>query len=211
MKWLIGLAALLLTFIIASEAIMARVAEPEYETIVADGRFTVRRYQPMIVATVTVPGDRRPAINEGFRLLADYIFGNNDGGAKIAMTAPVLQQPTGAGGERIAMTAPVVQAPAGADRWEVSFVMPAEYTMASLPKPRSEAVRIVEVPGITVAAVTFSGLPNAGALDRQAAELGDWIAAREMRPLGPPRFAFYDPPWTLPFLRRSEVLVEVER
>lgn len=214
-KWLIGLAALLLTFIAASEVIMAGVAEPAYETIVADGRFTVRRYEPMIVASVAVTGDRRAAINGGFQLLADYIFGNNDGGAKIAMTAPVLQEPrAGEGegeGERIAMTSPVVQAPAGANRWEVSFVMPAEYTMASLPKPRNETVQIAEVPPRTVAAVAFSGSPNAGALDRRAAELAEWIAARGMRPLGAPRFAFYDPPWTLPFLRRNEIFVDVER
>jgi hypothetical protein len=207
-KWLVGLAALGLAFVLASEAIMARVAEPSYDTIEADGRTTVRRYAPMILATVSVTGERRPAVNEGFRILADYIFGNNDGGAKIAMTAPVLQQPEG---ERIAMTAPVTAAPAAAGAWEVSFVMPAEYTIDTLPKPRDPRVRILEVPARTVAAVTFSGLPNAAPLDRHAAELAEWIAARGMRPVGPPRFAFYDPPWTLPFLRRNEVMVEVDR
>lgn len=213
MKWLIGGLVAILAFVAASEAIMARVAEPEYETIEKDGNFSVRRYAPMIVATVAVTGSRRAAINEGFRILADYIFGNNVPKAKIAMTAPVVQEPRGAGskGEKIAMTAPVVQAPAGADRWTVSFVMPAEYTMATLPKPNNDAIRITEVPARTVAVVSFSGLPNQGPLDTHAKELADWVKEKRMRPVGPVRFAFYDPPWTLPFLRRNEVMVEVER
>jgi hypothetical protein len=208
MKWLVGGLVLILAFALASEAIMARVAEPEYETILKDGDFTVRRYAPMIVATVSATGSRRSAINEGFRALADYIFGNNEPRSKIAMTAPVVQEPAG---ETIAMTAPVVQAPAAGDSWTVSFVMPAGYTMATLPKPKNPAIRLTEVPARTVAVVTFSGLPNEGPLARRAADLAAWIARQGMRPLGPPRFAFYDPPWTLPFLRRNEVMLDVER
>jgi hypothetical protein len=207
-KWIVGLVVLVLAFALASEAIMARVDEPEYETIETDGRFSVRRYAPMIVATVTVDGSRRSAINAGFRILADYIFGGNGSGGKIAMTAPVLQEPRG---DRVATTAPALEAAAGADLWEVAFVMPGGYTMETLPEPRDPRVRLAEVPAETVAAVTFSGLPNAGPHDRELADLAGWLAARGMRPVGNPRFAFYDPPWTRPLLRRNEILVEVER
>lgn len=185
---------------------MADVAEPAFTVEREEGAFQVRRYEPMIVASVTVDGERGTAANRGFRLLADYIFGNNTGG-KIAMTAPVMQSP----GETIAMTAPVMQEPAAGEDWTVSFVMPASYTMETLPRPNNEAVRIEERPGRTVAAIRFAGLNTRARLARNTRELAAWVEANGLEPAGPHEFAFYDPPWTPPFLRRNEVLIPIAK
>lgn len=196
---------------------MARVAEPAYDVVRSDGDIEIRRYQPMIVATVVVSGTRREAANAGFRKLADFIFGANRPAQKIDMTAPVLQAPaaggTGGGGragEKIDMTAPVLQEPTSADRWTVGFVMPARYTLDSLPKPTSGEIEISRRPAETLAVIRFSGVPNQSVLDRKTTELRRWLASEGMTPKGEPRFAFYDPPWTLPFMRRNEVMFEID-
>lgn len=168
--------------------------------------FELRRYAPKIVAEVTVSGDRREAANDGFRALAGYIFGDNAPKAKIAMTAPVQQSRVK--GEKIAMTAPVQQAGHG-DQWIVRFVMPKEYTMATLPKPTNPAIRLIEEPEQTIAAVRFSGTAGDKALADKTAALEAALAARKLTAEGAPFYAFYDPPWTLPFMRRNEVMVGV--
>ncbi|MEM8854625.1 MAG: heme-binding protein [Pseudomonadota bacterium] len=186
---------------------MAETAEPSFTVVSKDGDFEVRRYDPMIVAHVTVPGDRGEAANRGFRVLADYIFGANRPGEKIAMTAPVIQEPTARDGQKIAMTAPVLQEPAGADTWTVTFVMPAEFTMETLPAPKSETITIEQVPGDTMAVVRFSGFNTKARLDEETQRLRAFMADKGLAVEGTPRFAFYNPPWTLPFLRRNEVMI----
>ena len=196
------------------------VEQPAYAIESADGAIEIRRYAPMIVAEVEVSGEREAAINAGFRSIAAYIFGANvprrvtgsagpanAGGEKIAMTAPVLQQGT-AESETIAMTAPVLQQGDGIT-WTVRFVMPAQYTLDTLPRPTDPAVRLREIPGKRHAAIRFSGLNTPETLVARTDELSAAIRARGLVPASAPVYAFYDPPWTLPFLRRNEVLVEV--
>lgn len=96
---------IILILIALSGTIMSQVSEPKYTVISSEANMEIREYAPILVAQVTVTGEREPAISAGFRLLADYIFGNNEGSQKIKMTAPVVQQE----GEKIAMTAPVIQ------------------------------------------------------------------------------------------------------
>ena len=110
--------------------------------------------------------------------------------------------------EKIAMTAPVSQK-SSPDGWVISFTMPAEYTMASLPRPVDPAIRLVEKPARRMAVVKFSGLAGEGRMQTKKRELLDMVAKSGLAPVGDPLFAFYDPPWTLPFLRRNEVMVEV--
>jgi hypothetical protein len=172
---------------------------PAYAVEVRDGAFEVRRYAPQIVAEVTVAGDRGRALSRGFRVLAGYIFGGNDGAAKVAMTAPVAQEPA-----RIAMTSPVAQQAAG-DGWVVRFTMPSDFTLATLPRPRDPAIRLVGLPGDRQAVLRFSGLAGAGAWAAREAELAAWVAARGLRPTGPVRHYWYDDPFTLPWRRRNEV------
>lgn len=183
------------------------VEEPPHTVVAKDGQFELRDYAPLVVAEVTVEGRRWEAANRGFRPLADYIFGANVPKEKIAMTAPVAQRRTG---ETIAMTAPVAQSEAGEGRWVVRFVMPAGQTLESLPEPANAAVRLVSEPARRFAAVRFSGLAGDETIARKEATLRDWIAARGLTPAGPPSYAYYDPPWTLPWLRRNEVMIPVE-
>ncbi len=187
---------------------MGSVKEPSFSIVEKDGDIEVRRYDSMIVAEVTMTGDRKDAINNGFRALADYIFGNNDGDAKIAMTAPVTQQAQE--GAKIAMTAPVTQQSAGENTWKVHFVMPAEYTMDNIPKPVNPDVTLTEVKPYEAAVLRFSGWAGNDVLDAKTKDLQNWMADKNLKSAGTPVYAFYNPPWTLPFLRRNEIIFPIE-
>lgn len=187
--------------------VMSHVEKPDYKVIASEGQVEVRRYSPLITAEVTTTGDRDEAISAGFRLLADYIFGNNTKSNKIAMTAPVSQQPQQS--EKISMTAPVSQQPKAENTWNVRFVMPSAYTMETLPKPNNDKVDIKKVPAKTYAAIKFSGSKSAKNIRRYEKKLMDYIEDNNLEPVSAPVYAFYNPPWTLPFLRRNEVMYEV--
>jgi hypothetical protein len=202
------LAALAVAAGLALSAPAMATETPPYTVEQQEGRFEIRVYPPLIVAEVTVTGDRDDAANAAFRPLAAYIFGANVRSEDIGMTAPVTQGRAGSGGERIGMTAPVTQTAAGRD-WVVQFIMPQRYTMETLPRPTNEAIRIREEPGRRVAAVRFSGFATQGALERRTEELVGYIEAMGLNPASPPMYAFYNPPFTLPPLRRNEVMIEV--
>jgi len=202
--WIVGIGAVLLLGAALWGPIVSNVEHPKYTLVERSGNIEIRDYAPMIVAEAEVSGDRREAIGKGFRLIADYIFGNNTASKKVAMTAPVTQQ----GSEKIAMTAPVTQQGDGKN-WRVRFIMPSKYTMETLPKPNNAAVELEEVPGKRFAVIRFSGMGGKESLDRHTKELEEFLSAKNLTPLSPPTYAFYNPPWTLPFLRRNEVLVEI--
>jgi hypothetical protein len=202
--WIIGMAAALLLGAALWGPVVSKVEHSDYKVTERSGNIELRDYAPMIVAEAEVEGERREAINKGFRIIADYIFGNNTASQKVAMTAPVTQQ----GSEKIAMTAPVTQQGDG-KTWRVRFVMPSKYTMETLPKPNNSAVALKEIPAKRVAAIRFSGFNTNDNLNRHAEELNDFLSEQNLTPLSPPTYAFYNPPWTLPFLRRNEVLVEI--
>ncbi|MFO1494019.1 MAG: heme-binding protein [Lysobacterales bacterium] len=166
----------------------------------------IRRYDPSIVAeTLIERGDYRDAGNEGFRRLADYIFGNNRTRARIAMTAPVAMAPQS---ERIAMTAPV-DASAVAGGWRMAFYMPAGYTLETLPLPVDERVQLRAVPGRRVAALRFSGRGTEAQFAEHTAELLTTLVGAGLSPVGQPWTARYNAPWVLPPLRRNEAMVEL--
>ncbi len=180
------------------------VEHAKYAVVLSAGDIEIRDYAPHIVAETTVAGERAAAIREGFRAIADYIFGNNVPAKKIAMTAPVTQQ----AGEKVAMTAPVEQQ-SDAGSWRVRFVMPASYTMETLPRPKNPAVKLAAVGAKRMAAIRFSGLAGDEDLQSHKARLDAYIAEKKLKPRGAPTYAFYDPPWTLPWNRRNEILIEV--
>lgn len=204
-KWIL-LAAVGLTGLGAAtwSAMASNVETPEYVVASKSGSLEIREYGPTIVAEATVDGERDKAIQRGFRIIADYIFGNNLSSAKVAMTAPVTQQSS----EKIAMTAPVMQQAKG-QSWQVRFVMPSKYTMETLPKPVNPRVVLIEVPAMRVAAIRFSGLAGARALDEQEALLREFLSERDLVAMNQPQYAFYDAPWTLPFMRRNEIMLEI--
>ena len=184
--------------------------EPRYTTVERLGNVEIRRYAPRLAAETVVPGDAYNARGEGFRRLAGYIFGGNAGRQRIDMTAPVAQ--SGAG-ERIAMTAPVAQAPvtqaSGEGGWAIRFFLPAALT--DPPAPNDARVRIVPVPEETVAVLRFPGTASANTVAERTKALMSALGGTAWHATGEPVAWFYDPPWTLPPLRRNEVAVPVAR
>ncbi|MFO0389438.1 MAG: SOUL family heme-binding protein [Alphaproteobacteria bacterium] len=186
--------------------IVSNVEQAKYEVVESHGDMQIRDYAPMIVAEAEVSGERTDAINQGFSVIADYIFGNNAPKQNVAMTSPVIQQPA----EKIAMTAPVIQEGTG-NRWKVRFVMPASYTMDTLPKPNNEAVTLHEVPSKRFAVIRFSGMAGEDSLKEYTHQLNAFIKDKKLEPLSEATYAFFNPPWTLPFLRRNEVMIEIKK
>lgn len=183
---------------------MSNVEQPDYKIVASKGDIEIRDYAPMILAEVEVSGERKQAIREGFKMLADYIFGNNTSNVKMEMTAPVTNRIS----EKIAMTAPVIQEQ-HRDKWKVRFVMPKKYSLETLPKPNSKDVVLIPVPAKRFAVLRFSGFPDDEKIKQHKEELKAYILAEAMKPIGEPILAFYNPPWTLPFLRRNEVMIEI--
>ena len=179
--------------------------EPAYTVEREIDGVEIRGYGPRIAAETTVATDEEAARNEGFRRLARYIFGANSGKDKIAMTAPVAQQQS----EKIAMTAPVATQRGSADDWVIRFFMPSKYTMDTLPKPKDDRVRLVEVPGETVAVLRYNGSYSPEAVAARTTQLLDALHRNDIEAVGDPLSWFYDPPWTVPFRRRNEVVVGV--
>ena len=204
MWWLIAVVAVVLLGAALWGPIVSNVQQPKYQVVESSGNIEIRDYAPQIVAEAEVAGNRRDAIRKGFRIIADYIFGNNTSAQKVPMTAPVTQQ----GSEKIAMTAPVTQQGDG-NIWRVRFVMPSSYTIETLPKPNNPAVKLKEIGAKRYAVIRFSGMAGEDSLKRRTEELNAYISAKNLTPLSAPTYAFYNPPWTLPFLRRNEVMVEI--
>jgi len=175
---------------------------PAYRVERQVGDIEIRTYAPRIVAEVAVKGSQGQAVTAGFRKLAAYIFGANEGGAKVAMTTPVTQVP----GQTIAMTTPVSQMARG-DDWLVQFTMPAAYSMASLPRARDPDIRFSELPGQRQVVLRFSGLAGQARLAAKEGELRSWVRGQGLTVAAGPFYYYYDPPWTLPWARRNEVAV----
>jgi len=201
---LAGIAAVSLVSAFAAGSIMSRVEQPEYAVSTSDGPVETRSYGPMIAAEAEVRGERKAAINEGFRLIAAYIFGANRPNTRIAMTAPVQQQ----GSQKIAMTAPVTQQGNGSI-WTVRFIMPGNWSLETLPVPDDARVTLKPVPAKRMLAIRFSGLAGDSVIAEKIDELRKYASGHNLAIVGEPLLAFYNPPWTLPFFRRNEVMFEL--
>ncbi len=180
--------------------------EPPFTVTLSQGACEVRDYPAMVVADVSVTGDRRTAASKGFRLLAGYIFGGYISKRRIAMTAPVIQ--VRGAGEKIAMTAPVLQS-GGSGTWMIRFIMPSGSVLAELPTPNNAAVKLRNLPPQRQAVIRFSGLASQSDVAVNSQKLTQFIAAQHLAAIGPPSLAQYDPPWTLWFMRRNEVMIPI--
>jgi hypothetical protein len=182
--------------------------QPRYEVLARDGNKEIRRYPSYVMASARAEGTRESSQYRNFRVLADYIFGNNHRREPIAMTTPVLQ---GQEGEAMAMTAPVLMHPAGAT-WEMTFILPSTYTLETVPLPNDSRIRLSEAPAEELAVIRFSGAPGDSELLEQTYRLQRWLQGREDYAAGGSyRYAAYDPPFTIPFLRRNEIMIPVAR
>lgn len=167
----------------------AHIEIPAYVVEISDGDFEVRTYPEQNLAQVMRTGSRRTAVQSAFSPLARYIFARNRPGERIAMTAPVLQEPQ-------------------ADGWVVSFIMPAGIMLDDLPTPTGE-VRLTTEPARRMAALRFSGAWTDARFDAATERLLDWVSAQGLEPAGPPAFGYYDDPFKPAFMRRNEVLMPV--
>jgi hypothetical protein len=180
-----------------------------YNVLEQDGPTEIRHYDSLVLVTTEMPGGMDEGQNEAFQRLFKYISGENEPKREIAMTAPVImknQDP----GQKIEMTAPVFISNQDENQ-TMSFVLPVQYDFQTAPKPSNSAVHLQEIKDYTVAALKFSGLLNEKNIQRHHALLQNWIDNSHYQETGSYMTAGYNPPWTLPFLRRNEVLIPVEK
>lgn len=170
-----------------------RVEHPDFIVVERGVGFELRRYQPRLVAEVEVRGAPQQATNAGFRILADFIFGNNTRAEDVAMTSPVDRRPAG-------------------DRWVITFTMPSKYTRDTLPRPNDARVRIRELPAAIFAVRQFTGSPDEDGVQAEITALREAVvAAGHALAEAPPIYSRYDPPWTPASLRRNEVMLPIAR
>ena len=166
--------------------------EPEFQVMETFGPIEVRKIRAHVEARVHLEAaDWDSARERGFHLLAKYIFGGNAEQERLAMLAPVIMTRSNGG-------------------YELSFVMPANRTLMSLPRPADGAVTLREAPERRVAVKRFRGGYTGAAIERDERQLRSAIAKEGLTSFGPVTFAGFDPPWTLGLLKRTELWLDVE-
>ena len=182
---------------------------PTYEVLKTEQNFELRQYPSFLVASVQVSGDFDEASRQGFGILASYIFGDNSAQTKIAMTSPVSVK-SDIQSEKIAMTTPVTVSESSSNQWTISFSMPSKYTLKSLPTPKNKKIQVSMQKPQKVAVSIFSGFTSKKALNKQETNLRTWIKAQGLEADQMVNIARYNDPFTLPWNRRNEVLVQVK-
>jgi len=200
---LLALFTLIVLWTIGSYLAVRNLEEPKYEVVEKRDGYEIRKYSPYIVAETEVSGNFSSALNQGFSTIADYIFGNNTSNTSIAMTAPVLENTS----EKIAMTVPVLNTLENEETRIISFVLPSKYTLATLPAPNNQKVRLTEVPERTVAVLRFSWYASEGRVNVKKAELETLLKRDNLEVAGATQVAQYNPPLSMPATRRNEILI----
>lgn len=197
-KWSIGALTAAAVLVVALAGgwywVTHSVEQPDYTVVEGEGNFELRDYPAMVVAEAVTEGNRQEGVRQGFRALAAYIFAKDREGDRIAMTAPVIQQPTDI---------------RSGDEWRVRFVMPSAFDLDALPAPAGSDVTLHRWPPSRLAVIRFSGRADDADFARAEGRLRDWISDRGLEVEGTPLLAYYDDPWTPGMLRRNEVLVRV--
>lgn len=207
---LIALGVGLIIWFLYSWLSVRNIEEPKYSVVsIADG-YEIREYNSYILAETVISGaqDRNDAARKGFPIVAGYIFGDNTKKDKIAMTVPVNTEE--ATSQKIAMTVPVNTEQAEKGSYKVSFVLPSEYTMDALPTPNDSRVSLVEVPSRKVAVKRFTWIVNETRLRNNEESLLTSLKRDGVVPVGAVNIARFNPPWTLPFMLRNEVQVDIK-
>ena len=180
--------------------------EPKYQALVQEDKFEIRLYSDVLVAQSTSSGAYKESSGSNFDRLAGYIFGKNKANKKMDMTAPVLQKKES---EKMDMTVPVFQQQTGSD-WTMTFVLPSQYSIETAPIPLDESVIVKVLPEVKVATLRFNGRLNADSIQENTQILEDWVKLKNFSAVARPYSAAYDPPWTLPILRRNEIHIPIE-
>lgn len=208
----LGVAMVVLAACSPGNDAMAEYEHPPYavEASIADN-VEVRSYESMLLAEVTVDGDRGTASSRAFRILAGFIFGGNTSRPPLAATAQTGENETTAveaqrESQKIAMTVPVTQSLTGENTWRVSFMMPSAYSTETLPIPNDERIKVYETSPYRALALRFSGRHSDENFETHIDKLRDLARANAINVRGQPILAYYNGPFTLPFLRRNEVM-----
>jgi hypothetical protein len=200
----------LVLWVVGSYAVVWSIETPTYTVLESKKGYEIREYARYIVAETTVTGDYNEATGQGFRVIADYIFGNNTTKESIAMTAPVLESPAKNGSEKIAMTTPVLEKATGNATRTIAFVVPAKYTIETLPRPNNPAVTLKEVPARKMAALTYTWYPTAARTEAKKELLLKYLERDGKSMRGEIETARYNPPLSMPLTLRNEILIPVE-
>ncbi len=166
--------------------------EPEYILKESDGNNEVRAYLPYVVAHIEITGNYEKASEKAFQELADYIFGRNQNEIQMAMTSPVLQEKKNS-------------------KWSMCFILPSHFNLDTAPKPQNQSIKLESRPGEVVAVIEYTGINTREKIAEKKQELFNWLKKEtSFSPYGEPRTAQYDPPMTIPFLRRNEIQIPVK-
>ena len=198
---------LVLLFAIFFGDIVSALEEPEFKVVDKNLNFEIRYYNEYIVAEVTLDGDFSSSGNQAFRVLAGYIFGANQAAEKMAMTAPVESQLV-ANSEKMAMTAPVLSLK-NEDKHIYRFVMEKKYTLDSLPIPDDGRIRLLKIEPRYMAVKLFSGRWSEKNYKKEEQQLLNDLYKNNIKILGAPIFARYNAPFVPWFLRRNEVMIQI--
>jgi hypothetical protein len=205
-----GIAGLLIVWALGSYLAVRSLEEPSYTVIERKNGYEVRQYDPYIVAeTVVNSSEYNRDLNQGFRAVAGYIFGDNTAAEKISMTTPVLEQP-GDRSEKIAMTVPVLEDQSDNATRTVAFVLPSKYSLATLPTPNNDQVTLREVDGRKIAALRFTWYGTPDRVAAKKAQLLEKLQRDGLTAISEPQAAFYNPPLSMPLVLRNEILIEIE-
>lgn len=184
--------------------------EASYNVLAEFGQIEIREYAELVVVETDVDASYGEAGSIAFKKLFAYISGDNVSRTKIAMTAPVMsREGVAAGSEKVTMTSPVLGEKQGKG-WRYSFVLPANFTLENVPVPSNPDVKLAVIPRKKVAVIRYSGSWKEQLMREKSEELMEWIRINDIERLSNPRSARYDPPWTLPFLRRNEIMIDVK-
>jgi hypothetical protein len=202
----IGILGLLIVWALGSYLVVTNIETPKYTVIQKKDGYEVRAYNSYIAAETIVSDSYSEASSAGFRIIADYIFGNNTANNKISMTAPVVENSS----EKIAMTAPVIDTESGQENRVISFILPSKYDMESLPKPNNSKVVLIEVPERTVAVLSFTWYPTVSRIEKKKTELLTLLERDGITATGAIQTARYNPPLSMPLTLRNEIIIPIE-
>ncbi|MBT6435747.1 MAG: heme-binding protein [Deltaproteobacteria bacterium] len=203
--WFIGIAVTLVVLWAGyTQFYEGGLGQPEYSVLSTGDDIEFRRYEPFIIASTQLSQSGNSGLSSGFRVLAGYIFGGNNPGEKLAMTAPVLQQ--NSPGESIPMTAPVLRS---AEGMRMAFVMPAGRSLEDLPSPQNAKVSLTPVDWGEAVAIRFAGRGKQERFNEAEAKLRAALKQSGRTASGPALYAQYNSPSAFPPLRRNEVIIPI--
>ncbi len=198
---------LLVIWAVGSYLAIRNIEEPKFTLVESKTGYDIREYGSYIIAKTDVTGNYRDATSKGFGIIADYIFGNNTSRSSIAMTAPVLESKSS---EKIAMTVPVIDTEKDESTRTISFVLPSEYTLETLPTPNNPQVKITQVPPRKVAVLSFTWYPTAKRVEKKKNELLSLLAKDGLEVDGEIQVARYNPPFSMPLMLRNEIIIAIK-